>query len=197
MTPPAPATGASPARAATRAAARTALMRCSAGRDACIATHPSDFCVPLVALDAVVEIEGPDGRREVRAGRVPSAARHDARARDRACGGRADRRAAPAARGGRLPRPCPLSETARAHVVRLRARLGRRGAGDRGRRHQGGPPRARRRRRQALARPRGGGAARRAPPRRGRLCAGRPRPRSPTPGLPATTPSRSNSRNGS
>ncbi|MGB3243989.1 MAG: xanthine dehydrogenase family protein subunit M [Sulfitobacter sp.] len=33
--------------------------------DACIATHPSDFCVPLVALDAVVEIEGPSGRRDV------------------------------------------------------------------------------------------------------------------------------------
>jgi xanthine dehydrogenase YagS FAD-binding subunit len=33
--------------------------------DSCIATHPSDFCVPLVALDAVVEIEGPAGRREV------------------------------------------------------------------------------------------------------------------------------------
>ena len=33
--------------------------------DACIATHPSDFCVPLVALDAVVEIEGPGGRRDV------------------------------------------------------------------------------------------------------------------------------------
>ncbi len=33
--------------------------------DACIATHPSDFCVPLVALDAVVEIEGHEGRREV------------------------------------------------------------------------------------------------------------------------------------
>jgi xanthine dehydrogenase YagS FAD-binding subunit len=31
----------------------------------CIATHPSDFCVPLVALDAVVEIEGADGHREV------------------------------------------------------------------------------------------------------------------------------------
>ena len=31
----------------------------------CIATHPSDFCVPLVALDAVVEIEGRTGRREV------------------------------------------------------------------------------------------------------------------------------------
>jgi xanthine dehydrogenase YagS FAD-binding subunit len=31
----------------------------------CIATHPSDFCVPLVALDAVVEIEGRAGRREM------------------------------------------------------------------------------------------------------------------------------------
>jgi xanthine dehydrogenase YagS FAD-binding subunit len=31
----------------------------------CIATHPSDFCVPLVALDAVVEIEGPGGAREL------------------------------------------------------------------------------------------------------------------------------------
>jgi xanthine dehydrogenase YagS FAD-binding subunit len=31
----------------------------------CIATHPSDFCAPLVALDAVVEIEGKNGRREV------------------------------------------------------------------------------------------------------------------------------------
>src|SRR5882757_856786 len=33
--------------------------------EACIATHPSDFCVPLVALDAVVEIVGRTGRREV------------------------------------------------------------------------------------------------------------------------------------
>jgi xanthine dehydrogenase YagS FAD-binding subunit len=31
----------------------------------CIATHPSDFCVPLVALDAVVEVEGGAGRREI------------------------------------------------------------------------------------------------------------------------------------
>jgi xanthine dehydrogenase YagS FAD-binding subunit len=34
--------------------------------EACIATHPSDFCVALVALDAVVEIEGKAGRREIR-----------------------------------------------------------------------------------------------------------------------------------
>lgn len=31
----------------------------------CIATHPSDFCVPLVALDTVVEMEGTGGRREL------------------------------------------------------------------------------------------------------------------------------------
>ena len=52
--------------------------------DACIATHPSDFCVPLVALDAVVEIEGPDGRREVPLEEFPPASRHDTRARNRA-----------------------------------------------------------------------------------------------------------------
>ncbi|GLR88402.1 FAD binding domain-containing protein [Bradyrhizobium iriomotense] len=33
--------------------------------EGCIATHPSDFCVPLVALDAIVEIEGRSGRREL------------------------------------------------------------------------------------------------------------------------------------
>jgi xanthine dehydrogenase YagS FAD-binding subunit len=33
--------------------------------EACIATNPSDFCVPLAAFDAVVEIEGNNGRREV------------------------------------------------------------------------------------------------------------------------------------
>jgi xanthine dehydrogenase YagS FAD-binding subunit len=32
--------------------------------ESCIATHPSDFCVALAALDAVVEIEGKAGRRE-------------------------------------------------------------------------------------------------------------------------------------
>ena len=31
----------------------------------CIATHPSDFCVPLLAFDAMVEIEGAAGHREV------------------------------------------------------------------------------------------------------------------------------------
>ena len=34
--------------------------------ESCIATNPSDFCVPLVAFDATVEIEGSSGRREMR-----------------------------------------------------------------------------------------------------------------------------------
>lgn len=33
--------------------------------DACIATNPSDFCVPLAALDAVVEVQGPNGTRDI------------------------------------------------------------------------------------------------------------------------------------
>lgn len=33
--------------------------------DACIAVHPSDFGVPLIALGAIVEIEGGAGRRDV------------------------------------------------------------------------------------------------------------------------------------
>jgi xanthine dehydrogenase YagS FAD-binding subunit len=33
--------------------------------DHCIATHPSDFCVPLAALGAIVEIEGRAGRRDI------------------------------------------------------------------------------------------------------------------------------------
>jgi xanthine dehydrogenase YagS FAD-binding subunit len=32
---------------------------------ACVATHPSDMCVALVALDARLRLEGPDGPREV------------------------------------------------------------------------------------------------------------------------------------
>jgi len=31
--------------------------------DSCIAVHPSDMCVALAALDAAVEVEGPQGRR--------------------------------------------------------------------------------------------------------------------------------------
>ncbi len=33
--------------------------------EACIATHPSDMCVALAALDAVVRVQGPKGEREI------------------------------------------------------------------------------------------------------------------------------------
>src|SRR3954452_20053236 len=34
--------------------------------DACIATHPSDMCVALAALDAMVHVAGPSGERAIR-----------------------------------------------------------------------------------------------------------------------------------
>ena len=33
--------------------------------DQCIATNPSDMCVPLLALGAIVEVEGANGRRDI------------------------------------------------------------------------------------------------------------------------------------
>lgn len=33
--------------------------------DQCVAVHPSDMCVALAALDAVVEVEGPQGKRQI------------------------------------------------------------------------------------------------------------------------------------
>jgi xanthine dehydrogenase YagS FAD-binding subunit len=33
--------------------------------DQCIATHPSDMCVALAALDAVINVEGPNGKRTI------------------------------------------------------------------------------------------------------------------------------------
>jgi xanthine dehydrogenase YagS FAD-binding subunit len=35
------------------------------GSDHCIATHPSDMCVAMAALDATIRIEGPEGTRTV------------------------------------------------------------------------------------------------------------------------------------
>ena len=40
--------------------------------EACIATHPSDVAVAFAALDAVVEVEGPDGARDDPVRRLPS-----------------------------------------------------------------------------------------------------------------------------
>jgi len=49
------------------------------GSDHCIATHPSDMAVALVALDAMLELNGPNGVRDVPIGdfhRLPGATPH-------------------------------------------------------------------------------------------------------------------------
>ena len=63
--------------------ARTGLSRNHAilgASESCIATHPSDMCVALAALDAVVIVKGPGGEREIpfaRLHRLPGATPHE------------------------------------------------------------------------------------------------------------------------
>ena len=159
---------------------------------ACIATHPSDFCVPLVALDAVVEVEGPDGRREVAVRGLPPAARRPSRARDALAPGELIVAAAPAARRRAF--------RANARYLKLRERtsfafalVSAAAALD----IDGGRS-ARRASPSAASPPSRGGRARpkrrsRAQRRRGEPSPAPPRRRSPGRGRPATTPSRSNS----
>ena len=119
---------------------------------ACIATNPSDFCVPLVALDAIVEIEGKAGRRDLpieALHRLPGGA---SRTRDRAGAGRSDRRNPLAPRGRSLLGAWPLSQGSRAHLLCLRDGLGCRSADDRGRQDRPGAAGPWRRCGQALAR---------------------------------------------
>ena len=62
--------------------------------DQCIAVQPSDFCVPLAALDAIVEIEGKAGKRSVPLAEFHRLPGPGALARDRARGGRPHHRRA-------------------------------------------------------------------------------------------------------
>ncbi|MFK4541361.1 CO/xanthine dehydrogenase FAD-binding subunit [Streptomyces tendae] len=94
--------------------------------DHCVAVHPSDMGVALAAFDAVVGYETLDGP-----GELPLADFYlpvgDTPHRETALPARgADHRRHPAARPGR--RPLPLPQGARACLVRLRDRLGRRRA---------------------------------------------------------------------
>ena len=69
----------------------------------CIATHPSDMCVALAALEAVVRVRGPQGRaRDCLRGFSPAARRH-AGARHESGAGRIDHRRR-SARRARSPR---------------------------------------------------------------------------------------------
>ena len=80
-------------RAAMRSTASTATTRSSAPRRACVATHPSDMCVALAALDADRDVsKGRNGSRDDSADRSSPPARRHAGDRDRAGAGRADHR---------------------------------------------------------------------------------------------------------
>ena len=123
--------------------------------DSCIATNPSDFCVPLVAFDAVVEIAGKTGHREVSLEsfhRLPGETPERESVLEPGELIVAVRLPAEAA-GFCIARP--LSEGARAHVVRLRSRVGCRWIADRGRRDRRGADRPWRRRAEAVACTRG------------------------------------------
>ena len=52
--------------------------------ESCVATHPSDMCVALAALDAVVTVRGQERIARHPADRVPPPARRHAANRDRA-----------------------------------------------------------------------------------------------------------------
>ncbi len=165
--------------------------------EGCIATHPSDFCVPLVGARRGGGDRGQERPARDRARGASSPAGRHARAGNRARAGRSDRRAAAAGRGPHIRGACPLPEAARAHLLRLRHRVGRRASAARGRHDPAGAAGAWRRRRQAVAGPPGRGDPGRLPSRRPPCSVARRRRRSPRRSPPATTGSRSSSRGGS
>ena len=151
--------------------------------EACIATHPSDMCVALAALDATVHVAGPAGSADNRVCGFPSAARRYPAARYQPESRRDHHRDRASGQG--IQRKLFLPEDPRPPVLCVRAGIGRGRARTRGRYDQGGPPGARRRRPQAMAQP--GGRNRPArPARRGeRVRVGRRRPAARRQGLRA------------
>ena len=119
--------------------------------EACIATHPSDMCVALAALEATVHVAGPTGERT-----IPFADFHrlpgDTPQRDTNLKPNEIITAIELPARG-LRRELQLFENSRPAFLRVRAGFGRGRAGARRRPHQGSPAGARRGRAQAMARP--------------------------------------------
>ena len=115
----------------------------------CIATHPSDMAVALVALDATVHVPGPDGGRSLPIPELHRLPGDDPDPRHRPRPRRARHRRRPAGLDAR--RELRLPQGPRPRLVRVRARL--RGRCPRGARRlrRRRPPRARRGRAQAVA----------------------------------------------
>ena len=98
--------------------------------DACVATHPSDMCVALAALDATVTSGRPGRRAHAALRGAASTAGQHARQGDRASARRADHRGRVAAAAACAA--FDLSQGARPVELRLRPGLGRRRPRDRG-----------------------------------------------------------------
>ena len=119
----------------------------------CIATHPSDMCVALAALDATVHVRGTCGERSIAFRdfhRLPG----DTPQRDTSLQPGEMITAIDAA-GARVCGAPHVSQAARPRVLCVRAGLGRGRTRPRGRNHPGSPPRTRRGCAQAVARPLG------------------------------------------
>ena len=91
--------------------------------DKCIATHPSDMCVALAALDAVIHTQGPKGERQIPDRRLPRRLRRRPRQGNGAGARRADHRGRAA--GHAVLPPLALPEGPRPGVLRVRPGLGR------------------------------------------------------------------------
>ena len=136
--------------------------------EACIATHPSDMCVALAALEAKVHVAGPAGERaSLFLISTDCPATH--------------RRSTPISRRTRSSRRSSFRRRASPgnySYLKIRDRLSyafalvsvAAGIGDRGRHDQGRAPRARRRRAQTVAQPRGGSGITRSARRFTSLC---------------------------
>ena len=136
---PRAATSASPAAAATRSAGFNRNRGVLGAARRCVATHPSDMCVALAALDAIVEVESVRGTRRIPLAdfhRLPGATPHLETAAGRRRADHRGRAARPAGRGAAPatarcatgpPTPSPwsrsprrwTSETAASSDVRL------------------------------------------------------------------------------
>ena len=126
--------------------------------ESCVATHPSDMCVALAALDAVVTVKGKNGSRD-----IPLIAFHrlpgDTPQVDTVLEP-GELIIASDLAAERDRRALVLSQGARSRLLRLRPCLGGRGPRDGGGHDQGRAHRARRRGPQAVARrARGSGAS--------------------------------------